>query len=81
MPELIWWKHAKPCHGNSAIPAEGDYYVRDAVYDLVVARQKANNSSNGNTNGSGAHNLGAGGGHQLAPMNDANAVAGPSGSS
>ncbi|KAL8286787.1 hypothetical protein RQP46_004315 [Phenoliferia psychrophenolica] len=53
VPELIWWKHAKPCHGNSAIQGEGDYYVQDAVYDLVVSRKTANNNNHGNGNGNG----------------------------
>ncbi|BGP12754.1 hypothetical protein JCM10213_008893 [Rhodosporidiobolus nylandii] len=39
VPELIWWKHAKKCHGETTIPGEGDAYVLDATYDLVVRRK------------------------------------------
>ena len=41
VPELIWWKHAKACHGTSRIQGEDDYYVRDEVFDLVMlARER-----------------------------------------
>ncbi|GAA6032706.1 hypothetical protein JCM8097_000751 [Rhodosporidiobolus ruineniae] len=39
VPELIWWKHAKKCHGESTIPGEDDVFVRDEVYQLVVQRK------------------------------------------
>ncbi|SCV68790.1 BQ2448_911 [Microbotryum intermedium] len=39
IPELIWWKHAKKCHGESQIPGEGDFYVRDAMFDFVSAKK------------------------------------------
>lgn len=38
-------QHAKPCHGNSSIQGEGDFYVEDAVYDLVVARKNAHQNA------------------------------------
>ncbi|GAA5850130.1 hypothetical protein JCM8547_001020 [Rhodosporidiobolus lusitaniae] len=46
VPELIWWKHAKKCHGSSTITGESDPYVQDATYDLVVER-KSQHSANG----------------------------------
>ncbi|GAA6001887.1 hypothetical protein JCM10207_002365 [Rhodosporidiobolus poonsookiae] len=39
VPELIWWKHAKKCHGETTIAGEGDCLAHDAVYDLVVQRK------------------------------------------
>ncbi|KAK4699739.1 hypothetical protein P7C70_g6518, partial [Phenoliferia sp. Uapishka_3] len=45
VPELIWWKHAKPCHGNSSIPGEGDFYVEDDVFELVKSRKNAHSNA------------------------------------
>ncbi|BGP21713.1 hypothetical protein Rt10032_c01g0416 [Rhodotorula toruloides] len=39
VPELIWWKHAKKCHGDTTIPGEGDVYVQDGVYQLILQRK------------------------------------------
>ncbi|GJN91627.1 hypothetical protein Rhopal_004650-T1 [Rhodotorula paludigena] len=39
VPELIWWKHAKKCHGDSTIPGERDVYQQDEVYALVLQRR------------------------------------------
>ncbi|BGP63852.1 phosphatidylinositol-3,5-bisphosphate 5-phosphatase [Rhodotorula toruloides] len=39
VPELIWWKHAKKCHGDTTIQGEGDPYVQDGVYQLILQRK------------------------------------------
>ncbi|KAI5480843.1 hypothetical protein MNV49_006652 [Pseudohyphozyma bogoriensis] len=39
VPELIWWKHAKPCHGQSTIEGECDIYHHDDILDLVNSRR------------------------------------------
>ncbi|GAA5980204.1 hypothetical protein JCM11641_005505 [Rhodosporidiobolus odoratus] len=39
VPELIWWKHAKKCHGETTMEGEADPYVVDNVYDLVQRRR------------------------------------------
>ncbi|GAA6022538.1 hypothetical protein JCM11491_005593 [Sporobolomyces phaffii] len=39
VPELIWWKHAKKCHGDSTIPGERDPYVVDDLYNFVLSRK------------------------------------------
>ncbi|GAA5887569.1 hypothetical protein JCM6882_001452 [Rhodosporidiobolus microsporus] len=39
VPELIWWKHAKKCHGDTTIAGEAEPFVRDEVYDLVVQKR------------------------------------------
>ncbi|GAA5949569.1 hypothetical protein JCM3765_002707 [Sporobolomyces pararoseus] len=43
IPELIWWKHAKKCHGDSTIPGERDPYVVDDLYNYVLARKSESN--------------------------------------
>lgn len=41
VPELIWWKHTKACHGNSpSLAGEGGYYTQDAVLDFALGRQQ-----------------------------------------
>ncbi|GAA5834252.1 hypothetical protein JCM9279_004257 [Rhodotorula babjevae] len=39
VPELIWWKHAKKCHGQSQIEGEGLPYQQDEVYALILQRK------------------------------------------
>ncbi|GAA6059087.1 hypothetical protein JCM10212_002058 [Sporobolomyces blumeae] len=39
VPELIWWKHAKKCHGESTILGERDPFVVDDLYNFVLARK------------------------------------------
>ncbi|GAA5926532.1 hypothetical protein JCM3775_001043 [Rhodotorula graminis] len=39
VPELIWWKHAKKCHGQSKIDGEGHPYQQDEVYALILQRK------------------------------------------
>ncbi|GAA5870297.1 hypothetical protein JCM16303_001954 [Sporobolomyces ruberrimus] len=39
VPELIWWKHAKKCHGDTTIPGERDPYVVDELYNFVLSRK------------------------------------------
>ncbi|BGP36734.1 hypothetical protein JCM10449v2_000636 [Rhodotorula kratochvilovae] len=39
VPELIWWKHAKKCHGQTTIAGEGDPYQEDEVYALILQRK------------------------------------------
>ncbi|GAA6047121.1 hypothetical protein JCM3770_006906 [Rhodotorula araucariae] len=39
VPELIWWKHAKKCHGQTTIAGESDPYQQDEVYALILQRK------------------------------------------
>lgn len=45
VPELIWWKHAKPCHTSSTISGEGDYYLTDDVFLYLINRKPAPGST------------------------------------
>ncbi|GAA5921905.1 hypothetical protein JCM1841_000972 [Sporobolomyces salmonicolor] len=47
VPELIWWKHAKKCHGESTIPGERDPFVIDDVYNFVYARKQEHSAGGG----------------------------------
>ncbi|KWU45342.1 hypothetical protein RHOSPDRAFT_28774 [Rhodotorula sp. JG-1b] len=39
IPELIWWKHAKKCHGESIIAGEGSHHLLDDYHALVLQRK------------------------------------------
>ncbi|GAA5866139.1 hypothetical protein JCM3774_004095 [Rhodotorula dairenensis] len=39
IPELIWWKHAKKCHGESIIAGEGNHHLLDDYHALVLQRK------------------------------------------
>ncbi|GAA5980281.1 hypothetical protein JCM10908_001597 [Rhodotorula pacifica] len=39
IPELIWWKHAKKCHGDSTLAGEGNHHLVDDYHALVIQRK------------------------------------------
>ncbi|KAM0756653.1 hypothetical protein T439DRAFT_376808 [Meredithblackwellia eburnea MCA 4105] len=36
IPELIWWKHAKACHGSSRLEGDTDVFVQDEFFRIVL---------------------------------------------
>jgi len=76
VPELLWWKHAKKCHSESTIQGEGDPFLHDEVYDLLVngGQTSASNQASAHSSAAASVHGSAHGSRQLSATGSADGL-------